>query len=108
MVKRKEKKQTFRYRGKEYKYRINSASLLKMEYENRKRAEEILRMTEGKMIILYYCTCWKGEGVTKEQFLRDCKNQMVSFRPGAGEYNSIELYKLLSHKIREYKRNGDL
>lgn len=104
-----EKRQTFMYRWKIYKFRIQAASLRKMEREIGKRADEIaLGTTEGKYTVLYYCTNWKEDSVSLEQFLRDCRTGLVTFRPGAHEYSSVGLYRLFLSKILEFKKRGEL
>lgn len=104
-----EKRQTFLYKWKTYKFRIQADTLRKMERETGKRADEIaLGTTEGKYTILYYCTCWKEDSVSLEQFLRDCRIGLVMFRPGAHEYSSVGLYRLFLSKIREFKKRGEL
>lgn len=104
-----ERKQTFLYKGKQFQFRIQSASLRKMQRETGKRADEIaLGSSEGKFTILYYCTCWKEDAVGLDQFLRDCRIGLVMFRPGAHEYSSVGLYRLFSSKIREFKKSGEL
>lgn len=104
-----ERNQTFLYKGKKYKFRIQAESFRKMERETGKRADEFfLGTTEGKNTILYYCTCWKEENVSLEQFLIDCRIGLVVFRPGAKEYSSVGLYRLFSIKIRDFRKRGEL
>ncbi|MDE6754503.1 MAG: hypothetical protein K2J82_07815 [Muribaculaceae bacterium] len=109
MKRNENRKQTYLYRGKEYSFRIDSASLRKMERETGKRAYEINMGTkEGMWTILYYCTCWKEDKNSLETFLRDCRIGMAVFRPGKREYTSVGLYRLFATKIQEYEREGKL
>lgn len=106
---KKQYKQSFYYRGKEYQYRIQSSSLRRFQFETGSDAENVnLRTTEGRYKLLYYCTCWKGDYVSLETFINDCKTGRASFRPGAREYGGVSLFKLFAKKIREFKSHGEL
>lgn len=80
-----------------------------MERETGKRADEIIfGSSEGFRTILYYCTMWKGETVTLDEFLRDFRLGAVSFRPGRREFSIVGLRRLFMNRILEFKKRGEL
>lgn len=106
---KKQYKQSFYYRGKEYQYRIQSSSLRRFQNETGLDAESINRTsTDGRYKLLYYCTCWNGNYVSIDTFLHDFKLGNACFRPGAREYGGVSLCKLFAKKIREFKNKGEL
>ena len=106
---KKQYKQSFFYRGREYKYKIQASSIRIFEIETGLEAETtVVTSYEGRYKLLYYCTCWNGEYVSLEEFMNDVKAGRASFRPGAREYWGVSMSKLFVKKIREFKNKGEL
>lgn len=107
MKRNKTKKQTFYYNGNEYQYRILPGSLLRFERETGRRVEStIYRGTADLISVLYYCVCWGVESVSRNGFVEDWKQGRVLFRPGAREYNTLEISRLIKNAIIRFKREG--
>ena len=55
---KKQYKQSFFYRGREYKYKIQASSIRIFEIETGLEAETtVVTSYEGRYKLLYYCTC---------------------------------------------------
>lgn len=100
-----QRKQSFYYKGEEFKYRIQEASLRRFKTETGMSIiSEITKGGVGLARVLYYCVCWNGRLVSRVEFENDWKLGMVMTRPGSKrEYATSGIIKLLRNAVKKYQ-----
>ncbi len=98
-------KQSFYYRGEVYKYRIQEASLMRYKRETGNSIlSEIKCGGEHLAAVLYYCVCWCGKDVSRQEFVTDWKIGNVFMRPGAKrEYQTSGIIRLIRKAVKDYR-----
>lgn len=100
-----QQKQSFYYRGSVYKYRIQETSLKRYKRDTGKSIlSEIKCGGEHLAAVLYYCVCWCGTDVSRQEFETDWKTGNVYMRAGTKrEYQTSGIIRLIRKAVKDYR-----
>lgn len=98
-------KQEYYYKGEVYRYTIREDILRKIQVEEQIQdmTTWLYKLPQNAIEALYYCTCWGGQIVTKEEYLKDYENGLIRFSIMKCQYSLMGVRGLIREGLRRYR-----